>query len=46
MLIERDFTSGRVTLAFENGNRVALTKEETAEFDKRMREIQEDAPRE
>ncbi len=41
MLIERDFTSGKVTLSFENGNRIALTKEETREFDKRMNEIKE-----
>lgn len=43
MQIERDFTSGKVTLAFENGKRVKLTKEETREFDERMRQIQEDA---
>ncbi len=43
MLIERDFTSGKVTLSFEKGNRIPLTKEETREFDKRMREIREQA---
>lgn len=42
MQIERDFTSGKVTLAFENGKRLALTKEETVEFDKRIREIQDE----
>ncbi len=42
MLIERDFTSGRVTLSFATGNRINLTDEETREFDKRMREIQEE----
>lgn len=41
MLIERDFTSGKVTLSFETGKRVDLTKDETEEFDKRIREIQE-----
>lgn len=41
MKIERDFTSGKVTLSFENGNRIALTAEETREFDKRIREIRE-----
>ncbi len=39
MLIERDFTSGKVTLSFETGNRIKLTKEETREFDKRIEEI-------
>lgn len=43
MKIERDFTSGNVTLAFENGKRVGLTKEETQEFDERIRQIQENA---
>lgn len=41
MQIERDFTSGKVTLAFESGKRVELTKEETREFDKRVKRIQE-----
>lgn len=43
MQVERDFTSGNITLAFENGRRVKLTKEETREFDERMRRIQEQA---
>lgn len=43
MLIEREFTSGKVILAFETGKRVKLTKEETREFDKRMKEIQDSA---
>lgn len=42
MQIERDFTSGNVTLSFENGNRIKLTREETCEFDERMRRIQQD----
>jgi hypothetical protein len=41
MLIEKDFTSGNVTLAFETGKRIELTREETREFDKRMKEIQD-----
>ena len=45
MLIERDFTSGKVTLSFDTGKRVNLTSEETKEFDKRMREIKEDGYR-
>lgn len=43
MQIERDFATGNVTLAFENGKRVKLTKEETREFDERVRRIQEQA---
>lgn len=43
MQIERDFTSGNVILAFKNGKRVKLTKEETREYDERMRRIQEQA---
>ena len=43
MLIERDFTSKDVTLSFETGKRIRLTREETKEFDKRISEIQEDA---
>jgi len=43
MLIERDFTSRKVTLSFETGKRVGLTKDETKEFDKRIQEIQEKA---
>lgn len=43
MQIERDFTSGKITLAFENGNRIKLTKEDTLEFDERMRRIREQA---
>lgn len=46
MQIERDFTSGNVTLAFESNRRMELTKDETYEFDKRMKEIQEDARKE
>lgn len=42
MLIERDFTSRKVTLSFDTGKRVELTKEETKEFDNRIQEIQED----
>lgn len=41
MQIEREFTSGKVTLAFESGRRIELTRDETYEFDKRMKEIQE-----
>jgi len=41
MQIERDFTSGNVTLAFGSGKRIELTREETLEFDKRMRQIRE-----
>ena len=44
MKIARDFTSREVTLYFEkSGKRVRLTKEETREFDERVRQIQEDA---
>lgn len=43
MLIERDFTSGKVTLAFETGNRINLTKEESREFDERIKDIRADA---
>lgn len=46
MLIERDFTSRNVTLSFESGKRVKLSREETTEFDKRIREIKEDSPQE
>ncbi len=46
MQIERDFTSGKITLAFENGRREKLTKEETREFDKRIKQVQEQARRE
>lgn len=43
MLIERDFTSGKITLSFNTGKRLELTKDETKEFDKRISEIQKDA---
>jgi len=41
MLIEREFATGKVTLAFETGNRIKLTKEESREFYKRMEEIKQ-----
>jgi len=45
MQIERDFTSGRVTLSFEGGRRIDLTTKETKEFDNRIKRVQEDAIR-
>lgn len=43
MKIERDFTTQRVTLHFEStGMRIALTDEETREFDKRMEQVKKD----
>lgn len=43
MLIEREFTTRKAILAFETKRRIHLTKEETREFDKRMKEIQDEA---
>ena len=34
MQVEEDFTSGKLTLAFEEGKRVDLTKAESKEFEK------------
>lgn len=41
MVIERDFTSRKITLVFETGERIELTKIETCEFDVRMKGIKE-----
>jgi hypothetical protein len=44
MMIETEFQSNKITLSFEStGNRVKLTREETAEFNKRMRQVQQEA---
>ena len=43
MQIYRDLTSGNVTLVFDGGKCVKLTRDETREFDKRVRRIQEEA---
>ncbi len=41
MLIERDFTSKKVTLSFDTGNRIELTNEETEEFDTRILKLRD-----
>lgn len=43
MQIEREFTSKNVTLSFQSGRRIELTREETDEFDERIARIQVDA---
>lgn len=45
MEIHTEFQSNIITLVFETGKTVRLTKEESREFNKRMREVQEDARR-
>ena len=43
MTIETDFTSNNITLAFESSQRrIKLTTEETAEFNKRMKQVKDE----